>query len=127
MAKIQSKEFLALQAKWYGRLKKAGFDDIEHDEDHLKKYAASDFLKRSQVTAEANAEYYRLAGCLFHEHAFASAEEKAIWELHKEGVSATKIYEALGRGKKKKIGLCKIKAVIKALSTEMIRKANAER
>jgi hypothetical protein len=97
MSKYQSKEFRALQAEWYKKLKESGFVDIEeippHCPDHprLKEYARSSAKRLNP----ANEHYF--TQCRFflcHGH-FASSEARKVWELHSEGVSFRKMVPLL--------------------------------
>jgi ribulose bisphosphate carboxylase small subunit len=102
----QSQQFKILQDKWYTKLQKLGFNDIEQDEDRLKNWESSKFLKgkshgkSAKEVAQANddkQEYYRLAGHFLHDHKFENAIEKFVWEKHADGVSHTKIPALLKR------------------------------
>lgn len=98
----QTSEFKKLNAKWSKKLEKSGFEDIEQPADfksgapdgNLKKWSASFFSNPSRFDAakyEAKEEYYRLAGQFLHEHRFSHRDEKALWEMHSEGLSIDSI------------------------------------
>lgn len=109
-------EFKKLQAKWYKKLEKDGFEDIEQDEDNLKQWASTYFISRytnfvgksgkkdkayDATWFTSQIEYYQMAGRFLHEHTFQSPAEKLIWQLHSEGVPNTGIYkELIRRGRK---------------------------
>jgi len=44
-----------------------------------------------EVADEAQEEYYRRAGVFLHEHLFANARERSIWEHHANGVPMREI------------------------------------
>lgn len=95
----KDEDFLKLQAKWYGKLKSSGFDDIEQDESRIKNSSNSELQKRGlyddPLRREAREEYYRLAGQFLHEYEFDSKKERVIWEMHSEGTSIQDIVAAM--------------------------------
>lgn len=81
-----------LQAKWYGKLKKKGFEDIEYDEDHLKLSSERFVVRNSGAYANptltsAKYEYYSSCRKFLNEYTFKNKKERAVFELHSEGVS----------------------------------------
>lgn len=124
---FKTKEFLELQAKWYEKLKKDKFNDIERNETTLHLSHAgyfSDLRKNPNHpdVIEAKQNYYRLAGQFTHEHKFKSRRQKRIWQLHADGKSVRQIAEIL---KKQGVLESKKSAVfdaIKAVESEMINK-----
>jgi hypothetical protein len=91
-----SKAFKELQSKWYGKLKKSGFDDIEQDEEHLKIWHSHFFLSRYDATKyEAKEEYYRMAGHFLNDYKFKTKVEKLIWQYHCDGISLREITDRL--------------------------------
>lgn len=91
-----SKEFLALKTKWYKKLDQSGFDDIEQDDDHLKRWHSRFFSSKYPTAVfEAKQEYYRLAVHFYGTYKFDSDEEKTIWTLHANGKSIREIILAL--------------------------------
>ncbi len=94
----KSKLFKTLQAKWYAKIEKGGFEDIEQADGRLKLWASGVFKERLARKGpnffEATEEYYRKAGHFLHEHKFESDFAKTVWEFHATGVS---IREIVGR------------------------------
>lgn len=90
----QTKEFLALQAKWDKKLKDSGFNDAEQRDGNLKTWSSVYRLKHSDTTLEAKVEYYRAAGHFLYEYEF-SVFEKKVWELHVQGISMRNIVKVL--------------------------------
>lgn len=91
-----SKEFLALKRKWYAKLDKEGFKDIENEAGLLKKWSSYWLRsKHTSATFDAKQEYYRLAGQFLHDYQFGSALDRIIWEMHSEGDSVRGIAVAL--------------------------------
>ncbi len=119
------------QDEWYKKLKKSGFDDIEQDEDRLKKWASSSFKGKingarhneKQAFTDAKEEYYRRAGHFLYDHEFASAFQRRIWELHAEGKSLREISKAVRKmNTKMKVNKDNIQPIVKALAKVMIKK-----
>lgn len=83
------KDYDTLKSQWYGKLAKEGFVDIEDDQERIKKRHGSKFAEKrlyDETRHEAQVEYYQLAGKFLHDHEFDSKKDKAIWQLHSEGV-----------------------------------------
>lgn len=97
---FRTKEFLALKAEWYKKLKKEGFEDVETDEEHLETWHSTFFKVRHNATlSEAKEAYYRRATHFLNDYNFDSDLEKALWGLHAEGISIRNIVKALkGKG-----------------------------
>lgn len=127
-----------LQAQWYKRLAKEGFEDIEQDEDNLKRWDSMYFISRhtnfkgrgaggakdakfSAIQFESRQEYYQLAGAFLHEHEFETDKERLIWELHASGENLIDIYRTLKK-MNKKVYLEGIDKTIKRLSEAMVKK-----
>lgn len=94
----KNKSFQKLQEKWYGKLKKEGFEDAEHDEDHLKlhhKYRFDAYCE--EITYNAKESYYRLAGQFLGDHNFKTKTDKVIWDLHSQGFSYREIVKLARR------------------------------
>lgn len=90
-----SKTFKSLQAKWYRKLEKAGFDDIEKD-GHLRDWDGFHF--KSNYSPEQFAEkkdYYEKAKDLLNRDVFIDGVERRIWALHTCGFSIRKIVNVL--------------------------------
>lgn len=94
----KTKEFLELQKSWYGKLKKSGFDDIEQDEDHLKKWHTHYFERNYSAEAfKAKESYYIAAGRFLHYFEFKTPLDKSIWKMHSEGHTFNEITESLSK------------------------------
>lgn len=90
---------VALKGKWYEKLKKVEFEDIERDEDTIKAYS-SDTFRRRNVDNQAGgwqvkAEYYYMATQFLNEYKFNTKMEQIIWEYHAEGIGAEDIAKTL--------------------------------
>ena len=91
-----------LQSKWYKKLAKDGFVDIEdtsRDIPVLKKWSADIFRGKTQGEIDSRLEYYRSARALIYIYEFNSELDKIIWTLHAEGMSQRDIAEKLKRRK----------------------------
>jgi hypothetical protein len=98
MPKRQPKRVKTLkeeQDKWYARLAKDGFKDIEDRDEKLKQYASSALTHNYRVPLvfDAKERYYQLAGQFLHMHKFDSRLEKFMWSQHCEGVSIEDIVD----------------------------------
>lgn len=124
MSKPKKDSFEKLQAKWYAKIKKAGFDDIERDENDLKIGSSRFYIRHRYVNElwEAKQEYYRLAEHFLNEHEFESELEKVIWEYHTNALSADNIAQTLQKAKVSKLKKSAIKNIIKRLADAMKRK-----
>lgn len=102
--KIGDSSFKDLQKKWYKKLAKTGFVDVETDQGDLKvpehrhyrqhdghtnRYSVNEKTEIAGIIqrAESAAEYYRLAGDFLREYKFKSAADKRIWASHAEGAT----------------------------------------
>lgn len=116
------KQFDKLKAKWYKKLEKSGFVDIEQDEDHLKQWYSTRFkVVYDPVLFKAKEDYYRLARQFLHEHPFKSKYERLVWEYHSEGVGRREINNIL-KSKRFKTYTMKVQKTIEDLTKEMITK-----
>lgn len=116
---FNSKQFKALKDKWYKKLEKSGFEDAEKDENSLKSWHSYIFVVEDDTTfQESKKTYYSMAGKFFHDYVFKSKKDKAIWELHSEGISIRNINKTL---KKRgfKIYQLYVQSTIKKLVKEM--------
>lgn len=141
---FQSKEFKTLQAKWYKKAKESGFEDIEKDEQWLKRHTGfygKDHLYRTEY-ARARRDYYIAAGQFLHSHLFDNEVDRRIWELHANGVSIRDIVKTLkaeklwfkkglrldGKPRIKQLRPCKftVHNVIKELKSTMLKQLKEE-
>ena len=79
-----------LQKEWYNRLKKEGFNDIEHYKNGTMepKILSPAHAVRMGYTTEMHEdyfEYYRSAGLFLHEYKFTSWLDHKIWDMHANG------------------------------------------
>jgi hypothetical protein len=128
----QPDNFKALQKAWYKKLRDEGFDDIEQDEENLKVWHSHFFANRlknrhTQSSWASKEEYFRVAGQFLHDHEFLDPLDKAVWELHANGLPVTKIVDELRSRRpkiktKKKITPLLIRNIVKMLVKEMIGK-----
>lgn len=125
-SKFNSKEFKKLQEIWYKKLKASGFEDIETDDDQLRVWHSTEFMKNFNVdTFTAKESYYRLAGQFLHGHTFKNRVEKMIWDWHSQAVGVRGEGGIHSRLKAKGItvGKDRIFAIILALSKLMVTNA----
>lgn len=85
-----------MQKEWYRKLKDEGFNDIEQDENNLKAWHSHRFkVMYPKEIFQGYEEYYRSAGKFLYDHSFKSILERAIWELHANGMTITNITKTL--------------------------------
>jgi len=127
MSVFKTKKFQKLKDKWYRKLERTGFEDIEQDEKSLKVWESQAFSdhRYNRHTFAEKQEYYSLAGRFYHEHEFASEKLKQIWKYHSEGLSITEIHKRL-RTKKRGFSRPNIHLLIKKLAKEMLKKYAAK-
>lgn len=94
-------DFKALQKEWYARLRADGFEDIENQEGMLKEWDFNFFRNKfDQIKYETTLLYYSRARGLLNTFQFKNELERAIWELHCEGLSERKIASKLRKFRK---------------------------
>jgi hypothetical protein len=118
----QTEDFKRLQSKWYKKLAKEGFSDIENEKDlkvlHSTWFHARHKEKNIHETHNAKREYFRLAGIFLHVHEFASDLEKTIWELHTDGFYLREIATKL-RTKQNKVNKDNVRLTLQKLTQAM--------
>ncbi len=84
---FKTKAFKQLQAKWYKKLEKVGFEDAEvfHDEPFLKTWHSHRF--KSVADLAARTTYFANAAWFLEHHCFDTSLEKRIWKCHADGLS----------------------------------------
>lgn len=93
---FKTKKFEDLKDKWYKKLEKSGFKDIEQDEDNLKEWESFAFCGRYQKSLFQSKEaYFQMAGQFLHTYKFKNERDRFIWECHADGKTITQIAEAL--------------------------------
>lgn len=84
----------ALVAKWYAKAKRAGFDDIEQNDERERLTKWHSTYLQSRFTPEqyeAKETYYRLASDYFEHGTFETGKHKRIWGMHAEGMTIAEI------------------------------------
>lgn len=83
------------KSKWYKKLEREGFNDIEQDEDNLKVWS-SVFSKRHSIEQiQAKQVYYQMATNFLEDYEFGIRREEIIWAYHSEGISYRNISKLL--------------------------------
>lgn len=120
---FKTKKFEALKAKWYAKLEKSGFKDIEQDENNLKEWDSYAFCSRYNRHLFSSKEaYYQLAGQFLHTHNFKDKREQLIWECHSNGKSVTQIAEILKAKRFKIHNRTSVYLIMRGLAKEMLKK-----
>lgn len=91
-----NKTFKELKQKWYQKLRKTGFKDIEQEDGNLTSWS---YITRTAgfdiIKAQAKEQYYRLATHFLASYRFKDSVDKKIWTLHTSGVSIRNIAKKL--------------------------------
>ena len=125
----QAKQLKQLQAKWYARLKKEGFEDIEQDENLLKNWSSSRLRKsrnsnneieQTLLYNESKQSYYRLAGFFVNDYAFESELDHMVWSYHAEGKSLRQMSKLL-KAQGNDISYTRAKEIIHKLRAIMLK------
>lgn len=94
----QSESFKSLQAAWYERLAKDGFEDAEElvaGEMVLKQVAAHPYRTADELGITTKESYYRLLGQNVQQSNFQSDIDRLILTMFAEGAKMKKIGDAL--------------------------------
>jgi len=93
---LTQKEFQALQAFWYNRLREEGFEDIERTTCHYMRRETHNIALRYNSDTE---EHYRRCRSLEHTPAFQdlSTLDQCVWGLYSEGFSYDQILTHLNK------------------------------
>lgn len=108
----KTKEFAKLKSKWYKKLTKSGFVDEEHSETKLKKFSGVTSIDRIDGTSKLEdwaewghsslsiadhwkSTYYSRCRQFLEEYKFKNKKEKAIFEMHSEGIGIRAIADKL--------------------------------
>lgn len=114
----QTKKFKALKDKWYKKLEKSGFKDIEHNEETLTAYSTR-FLNHPEYVWQLKSAYYSMCESFLQNHAFKSNYERIIWEYHTNGLGTRPISKLLTKVRRKKTHYLSVWKVIQNLQTIM--------
>lgn len=89
---LGTKAFVNLQKRWYKKLKKLGFHDLESfdSKGDFWPLLSGDKTKITEARL-INAKYYEYAKDFYHKHSFRDEYEQTVWELHSEGHSLREI------------------------------------
>ncbi len=114
-----------LQAKWYKKLAKAGFEDIEDvssPREFLKEWHGSWFRSRGHTDQFlAKESYFYPAGHFLTNYEFDNEVERKVWAFHSEGLSLREIAARMRWKSHHKATI-----IIKKLRKEMLHSDNIE-
>ena len=99
MRKKTKNEYERERDKWYAKLKKDGFKDIEHSEDILTEYSTVFFKNHTVEEIEAKQRYHDMANAFLEHYKFENKRDRIIWEYHTNGISARDIASLLKKVK----------------------------
>lgn len=116
-----SSDFKKLKAKWYAKLKKAGFEDQELNENDLHENSMRFSLQHdyNAVLWEAKQAYYIMAEHFLNEYKFATEIEKVIWEYHTNALSVRDIATTLKSAGVKRFAKNKVHSIVYRLAQIM--------
>ena len=89
---FKTTKFQQLRLKWYKKLAREGFVDIEQDEHNLKAWEST--LAKYRYTSKrftSTEKYYQLAGQFLNSYKFETKKDRRVWELHSGGLSERKL------------------------------------
>lgn len=120
--KLDSKEFNKLQAKWYAKLAKEGFEDLEWSDASTGKGQNSGYLKKSPPKfdadkAAASELYYALLRNFITHDILRDMQDRMMLSLHAEGVGYREILEELKQRYKIDYSLTVLHHKLKALQS----------
>lgn len=131
----ESKTFSRTLRQWYKKLQKSGFEDAEYLDSNLE---ATNYFRTVGNTLGRSSgepsvrwdvlEYYQICTHWLHhmdscnldrftDKKISVALIKKVWALHCDGLTYSRIYTTIN-GKKKTVGLKKLKKLIKTLEAE---------
>lgn len=97
---MEKKDFQKLQKKWYNKLARTGFKDVENvfvKGEPLKHWDSSEFQRYfSPSSFSERQRYYELASQLLHDFKFKTSADKTVWEMHTQGISQRQIAKKMG-------------------------------
>lgn len=117
-----TREFLALQKKWYAKLRDKGFRDIEVMDRDGSMDSPMLLDTASSIAAnfdESREEYYRLARAFVFEADFQSAIARHIWTLHADGVTYRAIVKSLPKNGFHPYELFYVQGIVRRIRDEM--------
>lgn len=88
---MEDSKIKALTKKWYNKLKKLGFEDIENKDGSLKAEVHPRTVSYALKVKDSREAYFAGAQEFLTSHPFGSEQERKIWELHCEGLGARNI------------------------------------
>lgn len=123
MSPQNSKEFLALQEKWYKKLKKSGFEDVETPDGKLKEWDSNFFRQQYDgIKVKAKERYYQLAGQFLHSHRFKNRLHRKIFKLHSQGFNKVEILKLINtEDRQDKLSLQNVRTILKHLINKMLK------
>jgi len=101
----RTRKFAKLQAKWYKRLSKSGFFDLEWTDKNSGQGHSTPFLRKSlnkfkhlqQSELLNRAQYFIAAEAFTSQHNFPSRLHEFVWECYAEGLSYRQMQDEIAR------------------------------
>jgi len=101
---FRTKKFKELQERWYKKLEKSGFEDVEDmtlNEPLLKNWDNFRYRKVTPEEYESRTRYYSNCRDVLNTYPFERAIHRRIWELHTEGLSLRQIEKTIKKENKR--------------------------
>lgn len=112
MSQFNNPKFNKIKKKWYNKLKKSGFEDIEQDETYLKQHSGKTGLTHEdpnarnawdaylsqegrEISESPKFNYFSECREFLETYSFKSKKERKMFEMHSEGEGERVIAKAL--------------------------------
>lgn len=93
--------FNQLQDKWYDKLKKSGFEDLEYKNGSIRSCKPSTARQKDPSLRQATEEYYYMATHFLNDNKFENRLDQIIWEYHTNGISIRDIASTLNKTRRR--------------------------
>lgn len=114
--------FKELQKQWYLKLEKSGFDDIEKGEPET--VVRPQVIKTKKKQYEGGASYWELCQQILREYPFKRPVDRAIFEMHAEGLSFREISDKLMEREFKRITYRGVHKIVMRIKEAFLRGAD---
>lgn len=95
MSNRKKTEYERVRDVWYKKLKKEGFEDIEHYDGSINIGTPRSLNWGDELQRQLVQDYYCMAYHFLNEFPFETPLDKIIWEYHAEGLSIRDIVKVL--------------------------------
>jgi hypothetical protein len=92
---FKTKEFESLKSKWYKKLEKSGFEDLEHSDENSPYLKHGSFQASMQFYTQEKETYYRLWTNYLSHNKIEDHKLNLVFSMHSEGETLTQITNLL--------------------------------